>query len=348
MRILLLVATILLTQAAHAFEWVTYYRGTVGGKEIEMTLFDCDTNDVLIGYQHVIGENRTTVLHGTGDHGDMVVYQLQPKEVWHTYDTLGVYRGGYYPRKYLPGNWISADGKDTLSYSFHPGKSNQGGSFTLDSDTAYRYFRNHAGDTFYALICEVGYVKMWDGKSAAINKAMFNYIRPHDTVVYPNYDRLADSWFYNYDFSDSDVVYDPGYPREEDLHTSCGVIWNGSGVVCMDFSYYEYTGGAHGNSGGQSYCFNLKSGKQITLNDIFLNGYDTILNHLTDSILGGESDLDSVNFNDDFSVSPEGISFNYDPYEIASYAGGSFFAFIPWSRLNPWIDPKGPMAWVKK
>lgn len=349
MRISFLVVTILLVQTGYAFEWVTYYRGMVGDKEIEMTLFDCDTNDVLIGYQHVIGENTTTVLHGTGGEGDMELYQLEPLEGWHTYDTIGVYRGGYYPRKYLPGNWISADAKDTLSYSFQPGKSTQGASLTLDEDTAYRYFKNPAGDTFYAMVSEIGYVKMYGGKAEAINKTMFNYVRPDDTVAYPNYDQLADSWReFSYNISDTDFIFDYGYLKTENLDASCGINWNGSGVLCINFSYYEYTGGEHGSSGEQSYCFNLKSGNQLSLDDIFLNGYDTVLNHLTDSILGGESYLDSVNFNDDFCVSPEGISFNYDPYEIASYAGGSFFAFIPWSRVNAWIDPKGPMNWVRK
>jgi hypothetical protein len=27
---------------------------------------------------------------------------------------------------------------------------------------------------------------------------------------------------------------------------------------------------------------------------------------------------------------------------------GTPIAFIPWKEMEQWIDPKGPMAWVKK
>ena len=49
---------------------------------------------------------------------------------------------------------------------------------------------------------------------------------------------------------------------------------------------------------------------------------------------------DSINPNDNFSLTSKGIRFNYNPYEIAASAFGEISLYIPFKELSSCLKPE--------
>ena len=105
---------------------------------------------------------------------------------------------------------------------------------------------------------------------------------------------------------------------------------------------YEYTGGAHGIDSETGFTFDLTSGNRISEEDLFINGYKPILSELLTQKLPQtvEQDIYEILFittiepNENFYVTPEGITYVYERYEIAPYVCGIIEVTIPWNELN--------------
>jgi hypothetical protein len=48
---------------------------------------------------------------------------------------------------------------------------------------------------------------------------------------------------------------------------------------------------------------------------------------------------DVFELNDNWFLSPEGLGFSFDPYEIGPYAAGFIELVIPYSKLKAWVKP---------
>lgn len=109
---------------------------------------------------------------------------------------------------------------------------------------------------------------------------------------------------------------------------------------------YEYCGGAHGLYITNIINFDPNSGDEITLNDIFKEGYEekltTILRNqlMKDNNMSTIEELDENGFLRDVFVSqnfiPEkfSITFLYNPYEIACYAKGHIYVTLDYKSLE--------------
>lgn len=114
------------------------------------------------------------------------------------------------------------------------------------------------------------------------------------------------------------------------------------------FDRYEYTGGAHGSTIRTSNSFDLKTGYQLQLKDLFKNNnyrkliLDKVLimaevNYNNDPYLYFENykDLIVENFNEDnFNLTKDGIIIYYQQYDIAPYAAGIISFEIPYNVLG--------------
>lgn len=116
------------------------------------------------------------------------------------------------------------------------------------------------------------------------------------------------------------------------------------GVNICWFSYWY--GAAHPNSACRALNFDTRSGQLITLNDILKPGYEKVLNPYAEKKLNGLYPEESWFFepgefklNDDFEISPAGLTFDYDKYEIASYASGGQQLFLSFDEIKKWIKP---------
>jgi hypothetical protein len=136
---------------------------------------------------------------------------------------------------------------------------------------------------------------------------------------------------------------------EEDF----GVMLNAKAIFSMRMLHSEYTGGAHPNSSAGHVTFDLKTGEELTLDDLLKPGWRDPLTELAEAQLRAQYELkegDSLNdkgplfedvfeLNDNWFLSPEGLGFSFDPYEIGPYAAGFIEPVIPYSKLRAWVKP---------
>ena len=111
-------------------------------------------------------------------------------------------------------------------------------------------------------------------------------------------------------------------------------------------SYNEYTGGAHGMYGFGYDVYDMKTGQIITESDLFAEGYEEGVSELLaialDDYLTEIEESDDMIFslpepNGNFGVSEEGVTWTYNPYEIAPYAMGVIDLTVSWADLKPYL-----------
>lgn len=130
-------------------------------------------------------------------------------------------------------------------------------------------------------------------------------------------------------------------------------------ILSYSDSYYSFSGGAHGMYGIAHYTFDMKTGQQLGLEDILIAGYeDQLSNLLSERLLedvnayseGTVKTLvehgfwdDKINPTDNFYIAKNGLTFTYNPYEIAPYAVGSVVVFLPFKELSNILKPGNPV-----
>jgi hypothetical protein len=115
---------------------------------------------------------------------------------------------------------------------------------------------------------------------------------------------------------------------------------------------YAYTGGAHGLSTKQFTVLDIRNMKRLTLGDVFKPEAIDKLPALLENLLrkkyqiSADSSLRSAGFyvdaleiTNNFWLSPAGIGFYYNSYEIAPYSSGHTSVLIPFSQLEGLLNP---------
>ncbi len=105
---------------------------------------------------------------------------------------------------------------------------------------------------------------------------------------------------------------------------------------------YGYTGGAHGLDSEKGMTFNLSNGRQITENDLFIREYKPELSRILTSHLQESVSEDiyeslfikAIEPNGNFFVTPEGMTYIYNRYEIGPYVSGIVRVTVPWVELE--------------
>lgn len=121
---------------------------------------------------------------------------------------------------------------------------------------------------------------------------------------------------------------------------------DGVTLYIINLDYYE--GGAHGVSQQTTINFDTKTGKAMTLADVFVPGYKARLNEallkaLEDKV--GAKDVKELHDNDylysmdmfapeNFLLGDDGITFIYNIYEIAPYSKGKTELTLDYSDIN--------------
>jgi len=99
----------------------------------------------------------------------------------------------------------------------------------------------------------------------------------------------------------------------------------------------DFTGGPHSNSTTQAFVFDTRDGSRLTLDDLFVPGFDEILtdiinSHVAESL--SEEDIDAlfettVPPTGNYILTSDSITFIYNPYEIGPYSIGTPSVSIP-------------------
>ncbi|MBO4752212.1 MAG: DUF3298 domain-containing protein [Bacteroidales bacterium] len=129
-------------------------------------------------------------------------------------------------------------------------------------------------------------------------------------------------------------------------------------LLVYEADYFDYQGGVHGMFANCYTVFSTITGKRLKLDDVFAADNQSreamaaiLYKCLQDKIAHDEDyegmeifDVETVKPNDNFSVSPDGFTFYFQPYEIAAYCYGVVAIKVPLSELLPYMLPDTEVA----
>ena len=142
--------------------------------------------------------------------------------------------------------------------------------------------------------------------------------------------------------------------------TNITVPFQTNDLVCLSVETDDYTGGAHGIYATFFTNFDKRSMRVVTLKKVFSDSALTALTAIAEeqfrktNEITPKANLEELgylfndgkfNLNDNFTFTEEGITWLYNPYEIASYAQGSIELPISKVVLLPLIKEEFKTIW---
>jgi hypothetical protein len=137
------------------------------------------------------------------------------------------------------------------------------------------------------------------------------------------------------------------------LNSSAKVLRQDSNLTTLAINTYAFQGGAHGGSYAYFINWDTRADKNIILNDILIDGYKDKLTRIADTIFRKQEKLsDTASLANDyffsgnkfslpknFLITPLGLRFLYNIYEIKPYAAGRTDILIPYAQLKSLLKP---------
>lgn len=153
------------------------------------------------------------------------------------------------------------------------------------------------------------------------------------------------------DFNDDEIK---GNKLNEKMELKGYKMYESSKLFSYCYESFIDMHSVHGVGNRQFYNFDLSDGHLIKEDEIFIDGYDDALTKLIKEQIVEQSaeiesvgDLDDYNFwsdeihpNGNFYVTPTGLVYVYNPYEIAPYSMGQIEVMLSYDKLKP-IMQKG-------
>lgn len=206
----------------------------------------------------------------------------------------------------------------------------------------------------YSINIEVKYA---DGKSKAaqlINQQLVSFLFGNTIMPFEDAkNHFADSISTEYekelrDFYDPDNEYQDTYAYE---YNQTGKVSDDApeGIIAYTNKIGMYTGGAHGGAMISYINFQEETGKVITCNDLFGDKQDEVKKLIKEQIMKDndcktEAELEEKRSifslgdvyisNNNFLIKKDGITFCYNPYDIAPWSEGFIFADLSYKELE--------------
>lgn len=125
-------------------------------------------------------------------------------------------------------------------------------------------------------------------------------------------------------------------------------IFKSKSLLCYKIENYIFMDGAHGSTIIKAVNMSLKDGKIITLDDVFNDDYDDLLlpsiveKIKKDNKLKVGDDLESIGYfgtdemcvSSNFLIEEDGVTFIYNPGEVAAYVVGNVKVKLPFEDLS--------------
>jgi hypothetical protein len=146
------------------------------------------------------------------------------------------------------------------------------------------------------------------------------------------------------------------YFRTEDWE----LAFLGDEAVSLKCRLSFYTGGAHPNTeyGAENRVLSGGVSQEVRLTDLFLQDAPVFaeLSRLCTKelarqrapwVLDGSAKLFAQAKAHPFTLSPAGITFIFAPYVVGPYSNGAYSATVPWSAIEPMLNPAGPARYFR-
>jgi hypothetical protein len=187
---------------------------------------------------------------------------------------------------------------------------------------------------------------------AVLNDSVVNKLTgifPSDKKTDTGFTALAQSFLANYQKGIKGLNNPPLYT----LDGNAKILRQDSSLVTLQIYAYSFTGGAHPSSLTYFINWNTKANKKIMLSDIFKDNVQDSLKIIAESIFRKNEKLSPTAtlkndyffkdgkfaLNGNYVITPAGIRFLYNEYEIKPYAAGTTDLFIPYSQIKMLLRP---------
>ena len=152
-----------------------------------------------------------------------------------------------------------------------------------------------------------------------------------------------------------------GFSAEEladmksELSLSNSITYHDDHIITMQKELYTYSAGAaHGLHGVGNYTIDRRSKDVISEGDLFIDGYEAelgkVLQRALVKYLGRKNaqevekedgfSITDLTSNDNFRLDAKGMTYTYNPYEIAPYAFGVIEVFVPYEEVRYLLRPQ--------
>lgn len=159
-----------------------------------------------------------------------------------------------------------------------------------------------------------------------INNKIYDDILKYKNIV------SSDSKEYEKEYNKLVTEQEKPFKYKYEAYSDYQVTYNKNNLISIPINFYEFTGGAHGLGTLKSYNYNLETGEELKLKDIFKEGveYKEIVNKFIknkiekdkDLYFQGEGGFKGIGDNQEFYIDDEGIIIYFQRYEIAPYYVG--------------------------
>src|SRR5690554_942466 len=184
-----------------------------------------------------------------------------------------------------------------------------------------------------------------------INQVLFNFV--NDNLHYHNqpkttsYDSLAQQFITEYEkttqtYPDFSPAWEANFKVEHNKLSEkvYQVVWN----------YYMFTGGAHGFLGTKVFFFDLQTGQQIPVKDLFVNyeGFRKYAQSEFKKQMNISESFSEAGYNfgkqgfklpENFYLTKSEWVLYYNPYEIAAYVQGASVVSLPKEKVAAFLNP---------
>jgi len=148
------------------------------------------------------------------------------------------------------------------------------------------------------------------------------------------------------------ILVELGYhdPNLVEMVGNFEIKTNERGILSLSLLVYSFTGGAHGLTIIKSLTFDIATGKQYELKDLFKPDSDyvtklsaIIQNKITEWEIQLLDEFTSIRSDQDFYLADHSLVIYFQLYEITPYVAGFPYFPIPILDIQDIIQPDGPL-----
>lgn len=334
--------------AAHAQTFK--FKGNIGEAKFQMTL-ERSGNEISGDYFYEKqGNAKKLNLKGSIDEGG----NFTLKETDAAGKQTGIFRGKWSEDymsagAWLEGNWQKPGGGSELAFS----AAQQSVYFTGNLSIVTRKITEANKVKMYEIDAE--YPEIIGSASPAILK--FNALAKQSVAK-----SVADFKKNMLEMTAEDLKFTKERGVSNYSEIGYDVEYADNNLVSIMFSEDTYTGGAHPNHYFYTVNYDLKTGRELSLAELFqpnsnylnvisdyaINKLKSELTEMSDDewIKNGAG-ADAENFKS-WNISEKGLVLNFNPYQVAAYAAGPQFVVIPYDKLKGILKPNGVTASLQK
>lgn len=196
-----------------------------------------------------------------------------------------------------------------------------------------------------------------------LNNVMYSRLFGSEKVQEPKilFKELETRFFNHYQTNNADINTAENYQYLNwEKRKNMLVMFNENYITTLQFNDYAYTGGAFGLNITKYLVFDVRTGRDLKLADLFAPGfYDKlgflITDHIKENLSIGKDDhlsgygffADKIEPTGNFYINTRGIGFHYNTYEISGMETGPQDIFIPFSELNQLLAIQHPFTWLR-